>query len=415
MAFNFAHGAVQWLAADAATTIYTISGLGFEPKAIRFYWQGLGSASESISITTNVRRGVSLTTGTSAMRCAAAYEEDGVATSVCANAFFDDCIAATLTSAPARDGALALNSITADGFTLIVNDATPVDLTLFYEVWGGSAITVATLVDILEPAATGDQDYAVSGFTTPDTDDQVLMFIGCADTLNTPARTASTLTVGCATGPAAGENIVVNDFANDAQATMDGVGCALDGECLGIGTGSRATMTQFNADGFRLNWIARSTTDRRFAALAMKGGKWRAGSYTIDAQTLNATATVSGLPFTPVGLSFMTRHDAETAPGVASDHAAMSLGTASSTASRRTMAYFSQDGVADANIVLGLSYDQLLGNYDFDLTVYQRFDLDLVTSDGFRIINEIAQAGESSVEWQGYLAFGSGQRSFILH
>lgn len=37
----FAHGGIQWLAADAATTVYTVSGLSFQPKALAFAWQGL--------------------------------------------------------------------------------------------------------------------------------------------------------------------------------------------------------------------------------------------------------------------------------------------------------------------------------------------------------------------------------------
>ena len=142
MALQFASGAIQWLAADAATTVYTISGLPFQPKGLRFYWTGIGSSVNATTDAVDSRRGIGLAVSTSSRRCVATQDQDNVATTVCTAGQFTDCVVATVTATgPARDGALDLNSITSDGFTLIVDVQGPVDITVCWEAWGGSDIT----------------------------------------------------------------------------------------------------------------------------------------------------------------------------------------------------------------------------------------------------------------------------------
>src|SRR5688572_10497985 len=136
MALEFEHGAVQWLSADAATTTYTVSGLSFQPKALRFYWMGLGSAIDANNETTHSRRGVGFATSTSDRCCVATQDQDAAGSMTCTSGYFTDCVAVTVTSTPSADGKLDINSITSDGFTLIVDDAAPVDITIFWEAWG---------------------------------------------------------------------------------------------------------------------------------------------------------------------------------------------------------------------------------------------------------------------------------------
>jgi hypothetical protein len=74
MALSFAHGAIQWAAADTVSTTKTVSGLSFEPKAIRFYWMGLGSATDvDTNMATNERRGIGFASSTSSRRCVGTF------------------------------------------------------------------------------------------------------------------------------------------------------------------------------------------------------------------------------------------------------------------------------------------------------------------------------------------------------
>jgi hypothetical protein len=411
MALAFAHGAIQWLAADAATTVYTVSGLSFQPVALRFYWVGLASASDAASGGVDVRRGVGFAVSTSARRCVGTFSDDASAASACATFAANDCVVGTVDAAAARDGELDLNSITSDGFTLIVDDQGVVDITVFWEAWGGSDITVATVGDIAEPAAAGDVDYTVTGFVAAATD-QVVMLAGVPTTaaLNSAEAEAGGITIGFA--GAGTSNIMVFGQADHASATMDTRGYSSATECLaamGVGGAAsmngRAALTQFGTDNFRLNWIERGLTNRRNIFMAIKGGNWAIGAYTINGDTGAATATVSGLAFTPIGVCLMGRKLAADTADVSTAQDRYSLGSGSSTSSRRAMGVLDLDGTADSEINTVLEYDSVLAFPSTTGTLQASYDINAMNSDGFQII--VDTAGGFASEWQGYLTFGN--------
>jgi hypothetical protein len=411
-ALSFAHGAIQWLAADIATTVYTVSGLSFQPKALRFSWMGLGSATDAGSNATHSRRGIGFATSTSDRRCVATQDQDNVGNAVATTGWREDAVAATVTSTPGFDGLLDLGSITSDGFTLVVDDAAPVDLTIFWEAWGGSDITVAATVAVAEPAGTGDQDYTVTGFASSDTEDQVVMFAGVQATAaaGTAARNDSGLTVGFASGGAAGENVLVLGNSDDGSANMDTDRYGLDGEALamiavaGGNPNARAQLTQFNTNGFRLNWIARGVTNRRYIALAVKGGAWRVGSFTSDDGTVGNTTTVSGLPFAPVGVSILSHLTTASTAGSSTTIDAMTWGIGSSSSSRRAMGHVSANSPTTSDINLRVEYDQLTAHADGSGNLLVALDLNAMNSDGFQVIVDVSDG--AATRWYGYLTFG---------
>lgn len=411
MALNFTHGVVQWLAADAAGATYTVNlPAGFGLKALRFYWVGIASATDAVTETAHLRRGIGFATGTAARRCAGTYSADASASSDCGAVVRNDAIAATVTGSATTDGLLDITTFSAEQFVLTVDDAAPVDITVAWEAWGGDEITVATVGDIAEPAATGVQTYTVTGFTSGATD-QVVMLAGINSTaaVNTAAMAASGLYAGFATGTGTANNIVVAGNADDAQATMRTNSYGRAGECLARTTNdlvaARAQLTQFNANNFGLNWLERANQNARSIFMAIKGGGWAAGSYTIDASTLNATATVSGLAFRPSGVSSFGHQRVEATADTAQVHDRMSFGSASSTTARQSMGLYDVDAAANSDINLTIQYDQLLSFPTSTGTLGGTFDLDAINADGFQVI--VDATGGAANEWQGYLAFGS--------
>lgn len=420
MAFSFAHGAVQWQAADAATTTYSVTttdvrtGLDFQPKALMFYCMGLGSSTDTASETTHWRGSVGFATSTSSRRCVTVQDQDAAPTTVCTAGLHEAAVLATVTSTPAFDGLLDLNSITSTGFQLIVDDATPVNISVFWLAWGGSDITVATDQTITEPAATGTADYTVTGFASADTDDQVVIFAGCQSTsaAGTAARFDAGLCLGFASGGAAGENAVICGNQDDASNATDTDSYALDSECLGMITvaggvpSARAQLTQFNTNGFRLNWIARATTSRKYIALAMKGGMWRAGSTTLNMTVTSSTATVSSLPFKPDGLLLMSHFSPENAAGASGTNILMSVGTGNSPTSRRAMALRDENATASSNceVDLAIEYDQVLITVSAAGAAEGAVDINAINSDGFQLICDSTDGNSAS--WMGYLTFG---------
>lgn len=415
MALMFAHGVIPWLAASAATTTYDVTctdvrtGETFQPKAIRFYWMGLGGGVDAASAAVHQRAGMGFAVSTSNRANVSVLDQDDAGTQVCENYNSTDAIATTLSGAGAVDGALDLNALSATGFQCIVDDQVPVNIDVFYEAWGGDGVQGAEILTISEPAGTGNVDY-VCGFQPA----VVFFATRLGTTTGTLQADSSNLALGVATGGDSWENIVAFGFSDNGSVTSDTRRRCKTGECIcnmiaaGAATvNAQAVMTQWNVDGFRLNWSVRTTSNRKTMALAIGGGQWQAGALSIEGNSASATATVRGLPFQPCGLSLMGVSMAESSTNAASAENKMSLGTASSASSRRAQGTWDENGNATASEVdTVLEYDSCLAFPAADGTLAESLDINAWYNDGFQLI--VDTAGGVTGEWIGYVACGGG-------
>jgi len=412
MAFGYAQGAIQWLTSDALNATKVVTNLGFSPKAIRFYWMGHQSATDSFTQTVSERRGIGFCSNATTRRSVGTFSADNVADSDCGSVAADDCVCITVNGTGAIDGKLDISSIDVNGFTLIVDDVTPANLTIFYEAWGLDDIQQVTIGDIAEPAATGTQNYTANGFNSRG-DNQCVMFAGVQSTaaLNTGQVNDSGLCVGASTGTATAQNIVVVGNSDDGSATMDTDGYARASECLamivvaGGNPNARAVLSAFGTDTFTLNWTNLGTTNRRYIYMAIKGGGWQAGSYTIR-QDSGRTAAVTGLPFNLKGISFMGAMKTQAAAGTATAQDRIGLGSAAGLTTRQAMGVLDEDAAATSEIDLAISYDSISSYPSATGTEQARQDMDVFGYNNFQVIVEIDSGGPED-EWMGYLAFGA--------
>jgi len=415
MALDFAHGSVQWLTTDVLNATKVVTGLGFTPKAIRFYWVGLQSNSptNAVSGAVNERRGVGFAVSAASRRCVGTFAEDNNnAASNDGSVAADNSVCITVDGAGTVDGRLDISSFDANGFTLIVDDVTPANITVFYEVWGGTDITAAVVGDIAEPAATGTQNYTVSGFTS-DGLNQCVMFAGVqsVNALNTGQGQDSGLCVGFATSTSTTNNVVVVGNADDNSGTSDTDGYCISGECLaqiviaGGNPNARATLSAWGTDLFTLNWLARATTNRRNIFLAIKGGSWQSSSYTIAGNTLNSTTTVSELPFNLKGISLIGRMTAQSTAGTSTAQDRISFGSGLSTTSRNSAGVLDNNGADPTEIGTILRYDSVLSFPTAAGAVQATYDINAFNLNSFQII--VDTAGGVASEFHGYLAFGN--------
>lgn len=405
MALSFAHGSLAWNAADVATTVYTVSGLAFQPKAIIVQINGQSSATDAITNTTDARVCVGVGTGTADRRCQGFYEDDAAATMDTAEIYRDDAILATVSAAGAADGLLDLNSITSDGFTLIVDDAAPADLRVFWWAFGGADITNQQTGEITEPGATGVVSYTVGAGWQPD----VVVFAGCPLTAAPPtaAEISSGLMIGAASGTAAGSQWVFWGTSENAVAQSNTNRYGKSGECVALmpvtggNPDATAVLNAFDAAGFDLNWTARAST-RKLIYLALQGGSWAAGNSTIDMTTIGNTSVISGLAFAPVGVLIASHGQVENTAATGAAGHLWSLGGFSSTTSRRTQHFNSIDDQIDAVVVMGISYDEVLV-FLISTGTEAEIDVSAMASDGFTLTVDDAIARTA---FYGYLAFG---------
>jgi len=416
MPLSFAHGSVQWLTTQAATTTIPVTGLGFTPKALRFYWVGLQSNSPTnlASGAVNERRGVGFAVSATSRRCVGTFSLDndngGAQTGSIA---MNRCVAVTVTAAGAIDGELDINSFDADGFTLIVDDATPANITVFYEAWGGTDITLASVGDIAEPAGTGTQNYSATGFTSEGLN-QVVMFAGVQsiNAVNTGQAQDSGLCVGFASSTSSTNNIVVVGNSDTGSDPSDTDGYCFQGDCLaqiviggGTAVNARATLSAWGTNQFTLDWTARATSNRRYIYLAIKGGSWRASSYTIAGNTLNATTTVSDLPFFPLrGISLIGRMTAQNTAATATVQDRIGFGSASGTTSRNSAGILDNNNQDPTQIGTIVQYNSVLSFPTGAGAVTATYDINAFGLNSFQII--VDTAGGVASEFQGYLAFG---------
>lgn len=409
---KFAHGFFRVLATDAVGTTYTqpctdTGGTGtFQPNAIRAYAVGIGTGADASSTTLNFRGSIGFAVSATDRRCIASLSEDNVGTSVCARGYQTDCLIATVINTPAIDGKVDVDALLSTGWRAIVDDQLPVQLVIFWEAW---LADVAVIGEIAEPAATGNQNYTVTGFTASGAG-QCVLFAGTQGTgaAGTAERADAALMAGMAVGTADGDNAVAWTNSDDASATMDTDRYALTGECLSLALvaggnpSSRAKLTAWGTNQFTLNWIARGTTNRRYIFLAMKAAEvvWRVDGLTFDG--VASTVTVSGLPFTPLGLCGVNATGVASTPGTSSVGARINIGTGSSTTSRRCLGYFDDDAVTTSAIALAENYQALL--MELNLTgVVVRYDIDAILSGGYRLVQEITLDTEFLV----ILSFGN--------
>ncbi len=414
MALSFAHGAIQWLTTDALNADLTVSGLGFQPKAIRFYWTGIQNTGDAVSEASVGHRGVGFADGTN-QRAVASHAADGVGSMTTSAIVIDNGVVSLLNSAPAVVGRLSLQSIESDGFILNVDDVTPHNVTIFYEAWGGDDITNVT-VGTITSAGTGDpQTNTATGFTSTDDDTQVVMFANnFAVTINTAGEADSAFATAFATGTGA-EQIVVAGLQDDGSASGDSWSYCQTGKCIAVinaGGGatldSQAALTAFGTNTFSLTWDTIPATAYLGAYMAIKGGQWKAGSLTIAGQTLNATQTVSGLSFQPIGLSLIGRMGVASTADTPDQNPGgdmIGIGSGSSTTSRRSQGYLDEDGTGFAELDHVIQYDQVLAYPSTAGGLLTAYDISQMNSGGFQLINDLA--GGVADEWIGYLTFGS--------
>jgi hypothetical protein len=239
------------------------------------------------------------------------------------------------------------------------------------------------------------------------------MFAGVQSTqaINTAQAEASGLCIGFATSTAAAQQVVVTGSADHASTSTDTDGFCQSGKCLtqivvaGGNASSSASLLSWDANGFTLAYAGTMVSGRKSIWLAIKGGSWKAGETTIEGQTLNATRTVTGLTG-PIGVCFIGRMTAEQGTTISTVNDRISMGTASSTSSRRAMGMLNEDATASSNVEVNLcvEYDSVLAYPNASGAILTTRDVTAFTSDGFTL--NVDLAGGVTSEWIGYLSFG---------
>ena len=230
----------------------------------------------------------------------------------------------------------------------------------------------------------------------------------------------SGLYMGFATSTSTSNNIVLVGNSDDASSTMDTDGYNYTGQCLAmivIGGGNpsaRASLSAFGANAFTLNWLERTTTNRRSIYMAIKGGLWNAGSTTIAGNSINARTTISGFPYRIRGGCFMGAMKTQSTQDTSTTQDRISYGSFRKGIGAEIGAdtdyyclYITNtdfNSLANSDTVIGYGETGTLAYLDNTASIITRYDI--FSAGGNSVTIENVLAGGVDSEWIGYLIFG---------
>ena len=278
---------------------------------------------------------------------------------------------------------------------------------------GGADITVATVGDFAEPSSAGDVSPTVTGFTS-DGANQVVLFAGVqsSSAINSVLAENGGISFGVATGTAAANEWCIAGSTDHASGSTDTDGIGGTGKVVaqapraGSTTFVTANLTAWGTDGFTVTYAGTVVANRKSIFLAIKGGNWAAGGYTIDGSSASATATVASLPFAPKGIVIGGVMTTENTASTGTTNDRLGIGVGTSTSSRRSQGVLNENATASSNVEVDLvaRFDAVLSFPSTAGALLSAYDINSMNADGFQII--VDTAGGVASEWQGYLAFG---------
>jgi len=309
------------------TGTQTISGLGFQPKAIIFFW-----SRNTINATAAAPRsqGIGFTDCTN-QRAVAVAEDDNAGTSNAGRYRTENNVIVILSNGNPTVGSRAtFTSCNADGFTInwAASEARA-DIINYIAIGGPDVTNVRAGTFTLAPA-TGIQNITGVGFQP-----NFIMFLwGFTETLNSLA-TGLEIGMGLAdynNNQGSILNCVRDNEASNAtkysQQRTDNVillsttACAQD---------ALAAFFGFTADGFRLNVSDAPAANTPIFYLAIRGGSHAVGNFLQP--TATGIQTISGLGFQP-NLVLLFSHNKTAAVITLAVPSTFSIGAAISTTSR---------------------------------------------------------------------------------
>lgn len=388
------------LSTAAAGNVQRIGGIGFRGKVGIFWWEettALGDAAANGDL--NLGFGVAISAAE--RRCMDAFINDA-ATSGPGRVMRNDCCIAMYSDATTIDGLADFSSWTDDGFILTIDNAFASAWTVHYLILGGDDLTGASLVDFLEPAATGNQSTSGAGFEP----EAILLFgNGYTGALNTIQSGAMNLCFGAAVSPT--ERGLVAMQVNYAAGASVARRYAYDAECWareGATPLARADFVSFDVDGFTLNWLERTETTRNIFALCLRGGAYHVDTFLTATDSLPFART--GYGFRPAGALYFSHLTAKNAQDTQVATGAVSIGAASSPVARSSVGMFQTDGGSPTNDSHWSAVSDPYSNYNVTPSVQGLMGLFSFDGDGQTLIMDDPDPGANFILC---LAFGPRQ------
>lgn len=388
----------------AAGTQYAITGVGFTPKAVIFWWLKRTETGDTLNVgDMDIGMGFAIGSAEADQVSASAQSVHG---SAAATGRRSGGVGACITiNGPSNiEGNAFLDSLDADGFTIEVFDAFNDNYRIHYLAIGGDEIEVHIGDTDLPAGVTGSIANTAVGFE-PD----FLLFIARGFNTNPGTRDlpASSPGLGLSIGMATPDDQCVSViFHSQGQTTMRARSYTNDEEIWGYpnaalgGVSARASLASFDANGFTVNVIEAGSTGSILSHLAIKGGKHQVG--TVQTRTDTTPFVTTGAGFTPALAMFISNCQAESV-NTALENARLSIGAATEL-TRVCVAGLDKYDTANQECATAQETDEVYINISTSDTIDGLMDFAGFNGDGVNLVMDNADPSAAMV---GFWLMGS--------
>ncbi len=368
---------------DIVTDTIVVTGLGFTPKAIIFWWNGRDEAVDTLG-RANTKFGLSYCGGATDRRAISGQSEDAVGTSRSDDAARADTCVFIISTAGAIDGLLDLQSLDADGFTMVVDQVFGQDIRAHFLALGGDSLTDVFIGDFLQQDVLGNQSITGVGFQ-PD----FVAFTGVASGQALPSLfddmqgIVASMVSGTEQGYVAWGSQNGVGTMTTARTAQQGV----EAHATASGSGSvkaRFEFVSMDADGFTIDHTEEDNDRTIF--MCLKGGDYAIGQ--LATRTDGADIVVSGLGFAPSAAMFMSHTSTEDAINVSQTNSIISIGAASGPTERGARYSSDIDNLATSRVATAVEFDAVYIHTDEAAApaIDGLMDLKSLDADGFTTV-----------------------------
>jgi len=371
----------------AVSSTVAVSGLGFQPKGIIFWWSGRSESSPTVGRQSH-KRGVGFCAGATDRIFLAQQSEDNVGTTNTDRGYRDDGVIGIISTGSVWDGRLDLQSFDSDGFTLVVDVVMGQNMRVHYLALGGTSLTNVTTGTFLMTDA--EENLAVTGVGFQP--DEVLFF-GYGEN-NVPPDLDTTLR-GCTFGgmvDGSQQGYLSNASEDGAGTTRTQAACHMGSEChmrLNVSGAENADLAfvSMDSDGFTVDQV--EADDDRVAFMALKGGDYAV--VELDSRTDTNDIVVSGLGFQPAAAIHLSAHAAEDDLQEHHQPDSTSIGAWSATDERAVHVVRDEDDVATSDVATATREDAIYARVNGTPAFSARMDLKSIESGGFTCVMDVAE------------------------
>jgi len=393
MAYSAKVGSFNIDTAKTAGQTQSVSGLGFQPKIVLFWWSG-STATEDAVAGGNASIGFGAMIDATHRFCVAGASDDAVADSSSYRRQRADEVIAIYTEAttPTLNGILDASTLDSDGFTLIVDSQFTSAYRISYMALGGDDLTNVYIGNKVTPATIGEFDTTDAGFQ-PD----AVIFAGQFQASVSVAGSSMYFGLGTATGASNQGTVMGRSY--DAYATMATAGYGYNGECLSRGETMRLTLVSMLSNGFTIDYIEGGSAFA-FHYIALKGGQYQTGDIETRTDGNDIAETIG---FSPKALLFTSANRALSTQDLSTAHSRISIGAATSSTNRAVQGISDENGLTEAEVAVA-NYDSAVYVNVQDDAAAGLMNLKSVESNGFTCV---MTDPDPSACWVSYLAIGA--------